>query len=212
MASNTSQPLHLHFLGIWDPPHHTHQYLLWKTCTLLWKSKPEPGIPPGFPQLPDYLSAQIWHFPLDYFPDSSLALPSKFLLDPTTKLLDSTSQNKTSLIISLREGWNPGGSWRTWLSMRSLLQSGASLQVRLDSPALHSFPYLLPYLLTCPLLFLHPRMLFPLFFFLLGNSALFLQALFPPSLPSLWEFVLLSSLPCFITLLLFPPSPKEGGF
>ena len=82
-------------------------------CTLLWKSKPEPGIPPGAPQLPDYLSAQIRHFTLDYFPDSSFAPPSKFLLEPAAKLLDSTSQNKTSLIISLREGWNPGDSGQT---------------------------------------------------------------------------------------------------
>ena len=41
--------------------------------------------------------------------------------------------------------------------MRSLLLSGASLQVLLDSPAPHSFLCLL----TCPLLFLHPRSSFP---------------------------------------------------
>ena len=98
---NTSQPLHPPFSGTWDPPHYTHQNSLWTMCTLLWIYKPQPGIPPGFPQLPDYLRAKIRHFPLDHFLDSSLAPFSKCVLEPAAKLLHSASKNQSVLVTSL---------------------------------------------------------------------------------------------------------------
>lgn len=134
------------------------------------------------------------HFLPDHFPDSSLALSSRSMLEPAAKLLESTSRKKSSHIPYLKcRKTKPGGSsWLAKLSTNSLL-----LLSEVSPLGASQFPD--------TLFFSVPPWLFPCCSFISSQNALFFYSsltwkLFSiswglPPAPSLCEFTHLSPLP-----------------